>query len=729
MLRSFRDLSLKLKLTLVLTLTSVLVLLLAFMAFFLFERVSSETALVRDLTSLAEVVGANSTAALTFEDARGAEVILATLRVRRSVVTASLFTADGRVFASYHRADAPPGPQPTTLEPDGVRVEAGHVRLFQGIFHDGERVGTVYLKADLTELQSRLRRYALAVLLLMGVGAVAALLLAMRFQAVIARPILALATAAKSVSQREDYAVRVTPLGSDEIGGLTEAFNGMLAQIQIRDGALQDAQHQLEERVQQLLQEVSDRKLAQAALRESEEQLRHQAFHDALTGLPNRALLNDRLALALAHAHRNLSRLAVMFLDVDRFKLINDSLGHSVGDELLRQVAARLASSLREGDTLARLGGDEFILLLPGVGEDAAAAKVAGKLLLALREPFHLEERELFLSASIGISVYPLDGTDPENLVKNADVAMYRAKEQGRDNYQLYRADLHMRALKRMTLESQLRAAVGRDEFRVYYQPIVDLPTGEIVAAEALVRWEHPERGLVLPAEFISVAEETGLILAVGGWVLRTACLEAQNWVTRGLPPVRISINLSARQFQQDDFVRQVADVLAETGLDPARLELEITESVAMDNADHTVEILQRMQELGVRLTIDDFGTGYSSLSYLKRFPLHALKIDRSFVQDIATDPRNAAVAQAIVALGHGLSIDVIAEGVETEEQRTLLQAQGCQALQGYLFSRPLPPHRFSALLRPRMVAELGVAETVPPGLPDPDVGPRLRSC
>jgi diguanylate cyclase (GGDEF)-like protein len=726
MFRSFHDLSLRLKLTLVLTLTSVLVLLLAFMAFFLFERVSSETALVHDLTSLAEVVGANSTAALSFEDSRAADEILGTLRVRRSVVKACLYTSTGRLFAAYHRPDAADDPAPQMPGFDGVRVEGGHVRLFQGIFHNGERVGTVYLKADLSELQSRLRRYALAVLALMGVGAVAALLLAMRFQAVITRPILALHDAAQTVSQGRVFTVRVTSSGKDEIGGLTEAFNEMLAHIQARDSALQDAQRQLEQRVQQLLQEVADRKQAQAALRDSEEQLRHQAFHDALTGLPNRALMNDRLAVALAHAHRNLSRLAVMFLDIDRFKLINDSLGHTTGDELLRLVSVRLSKALREGDTLARLGGDEFILLLPGLGEDAAAAKVARKVLTALRQPFHLDGRELFVSASIGISLYPLDGSDAETLVKNADVAMYRAKEQGRDNYQLYRAELHVRALKRMTLESQLRAAVGRDEFRLYYQPIVDLASGTIVAAEALVRWQHPERGLVLPAEFVSVAEDTGLILPIGAWVLKTACVEAQSWVRRGLPPVRISINLSARQFQQDDFVRQISTILAETGLDPSRLELEITESVAMDNADHTVSVLRRMQDLGVRLTIDDFGTGYSSLSYLKRFPLHALKIDRSFVQDIASDPRNAAVAQAIVALGHGLDIDVIAEGVETEEQRSLLQAQGCQALQGYLFSRPLPPERFGALLRPRALAEFGLG-VMPPPPHDPDVGPRLR--
>jgi diguanylate cyclase (GGDEF)-like protein len=701
-MRSFRDLSLKHKLTLVLTLTSFLVLLAAFTAAFVFERASSHRALGQDLSSLSEVVSANSTAALSFEDARSATEILSTLRLRPNVVTAGLYTSDGRVFAAYYRADSPRDLVPVRPEPEGMRQEGGHFTIFRPVVHDGQRVGTLYLKADRSEAERRLRRYGSALVVLMLLGGVGAFLLAGRTQAVISRPILTLAQAAESVSQEKDYSIRVPPQGGDEIGGLTEAFNGMLTQIQARDGALQVAQKELEDRVQDLLVEVADRKQAQAALRESEEQLRHQAFHDALTGLPNRSLLHDRLRLALIQAQRSRRSLAVMFLDLDRFKLINDSLGHSVGDQLLRDVGERLLHTIREADTLSRLGGDEFILVLPSIHGDADAARVATKVLHSLRQPFRVDGRELFVSGSVGISVFPMDGLDPETLVKNADVAMYRAKEQGRDTYHLYKPELHRRALERMTLENELRAAAARQEFRLYYQPIVDFQSGAIVGSEALLRWEHPDRGIVMPAEFIPVAEEMGLIHSLGAWVMQKGCEEARTWEHLGLPPIRLSVNLSARQLQQDDLVNQISRILNETGLDPALLDLEITESVFMENPDQTVVTLDRMKSLGLRLTIDDFGTGYSSLSYLKKFPLHALKIDRSFVQDITADPRNAAVAQAIIALGHGLSIDVIAEGVETEEQRVLLKAHGCHALQGYLFSRPLPAQAFAAFLEAR---------------------------
>ncbi len=663
-MRSFRDLSLKSKLTLVLTLTSVLVLSAAFLAFFFFERASSRAALARDLASLAEVVSANSTAALSFEDARSATEILSTLRLRPNVESAALYTASGQPFASYRRTNAAAEPLPSAPGPPGSRVEAGHLLLYHPVVHGDERIGMLFMRADTAELDARLRRYGAAVLVLMLLGAAGTVLLAGRMQAVISRPILQLARAAEAVSVAKDYSIRVPREGDDEIGGLTEAFNGMLSQIEIREA-----------------------------------QLQHQAFHDALTGISNRALLNDRLALALVQAHRSRHSVAVLFLDLDRFKLVNDSLGHSIGDDLLRAVAVRLQGTIREADTLARLGGDEFLFVLPSIHGEADAALVAAKILHDLRRPFVIAGRELFVTASIGISLYPVDGTDGETLIKNADVAMYRAKEQGRDSYHLYKPELHRRAVARMTLENQLRAAAARQEFRLYYQPIVDFRTGAIVGSEALIRWNHPERGLVLPAEFIPVAEETGLIHSLGAWVLRTGCAQAQAWDREGHPPIRVSVNLSARQLQNEELVPQIAGILEETGLDPGRLELEITESVAMENADHTVVTLNRMKRLGLRLTIDDFGTGYSSLSYLKKFPLHALKIDRSFVQDITTDPKDFAVALAIIALGRGLSIDVIAEGVETEEQRALLKAHGCDALQGFLFSRPLPPDAFSALL------------------------------
>jgi diguanylate cyclase (GGDEF)-like protein len=433
-------------------------------------------------------------------------------------------------------------------------------------------------------------------------------------------------------------------------------------------------------------------------LHASEEQLRRQVYHDTLTGLPNRALFQDRLALAVAQAHRHGKGLAVLFLDVDRFKVINDSLGHSVGDRLIREVAARLRSCLREGDTVARLGGDEFTLLLPDVGQAVDAAKVAKKVLDLVRMPFDLDGRELFVTSSMGISLYPDDGSDAETLVKNADAAMYRAKEQGRDHYQLYTPALNATALERLALESSLRRALAHDELLLHYQPILDVATRRLHGVEALLRWHHPELGLVPPAEFIPLAEVTGLILAMGPWVLRTACAQARAW-QHVQPGLRVAVNLSARQFQEAGLVGHVTDALADTGLDPRCLQLEITESSAMQNAQTAIQTLRELKALGVGLSIDDFGTGYSSLSYLRRFPIDTLKIDQSFIRDIGTDPDDAAIASAIIALAHTLKLTVVAEGVETEDQLEFLSRHGCDRTQGYLFSRPLSAERCTEVL------------------------------
>jgi len=422
----------------------------------------------------------------------------------------------------------------------------------------------------------------------------------------------------------------------------------------------------------------------------AEELVRNLAYHDALTGLPNRLLFQDRLALAVAQAHRHGKGLAVLFLDIDRFKVINDSLGHSVGDLLIREVAVRLRSCLREGDTVARLGGDEFTLLLPDVGQAVDAAKVAKKVLQLVRMPFEIDGRELFVTSSIGISLYPDDGKDAETLVKNADASMYRAKEQGRDHYQLYTPALNETALERLALESSLRKALAHDELRLHYQAILDVATRRVFGVEALLRWQHPELGLVSPGEFIPLAEVTGLILAIGPWVLRTACAQARAWQSV-LPGLRMAVNLSARQFQEANLVGHVTDALADTGLDPRFLQLEITESSAMQNAQSAIQTLRELKALGVGLSIDDFGTGYSSLSYLRRFPIDTLKIDQSFIRDIGTDPDDAAIASAIIALAHTLKLSVVAEGVETPGQLEFLARHGCDRTQGYLFSRPLP--------------------------------------
>jgi diguanylate cyclase (GGDEF)-like protein/PAS domain S-box-containing protein len=431
----------------------------------------------------------------------------------------------------------------------------------------------------------------------------------------------------------------------------------------------------------------------------AEEQVAYQAYHDALTGLPNRMLFNDRLTLAIANAHRGRHPLAVAFLDLDHFKRINDTLGHSLGDRLLQSVAARVTGCLREGDTVARLGGDEFTLILHDISQGDDAAKIAQKILEAIAAPFEVDGHRLYVTTSVGISLYPEDGTDAETLLKNADTAMYRAKESGRNNYQLCAPAMTSRALERLSLENSLRRALERHEFTVFYQPVREVRGHRFTAVEALVRWRHPERGLIGPGEFIPVAEESRLILPLGEWVLREACRQAQDWHTSGLPGLRVAVNLSARQFQQQGLVETVERVLAETSFPASCLELEITESIAMNNLEVTHVILRSLRELGVKISIDDFGTGHSSLGYLKRFPIDALKIDQTFVQDVTTDPHDAAIVAAVISLGHSLGLRVVAEGVETVEQLSYLQNEGCDEMQGFLLSQPLEPNEIRTRL------------------------------
>ncbi len=425
--------------------------------------------------------------------------------------------------------------------------------------------------------------------------------------------------------------------------------------------------------------------------RRVEEMLRHQASHDSLTGLPNRMLFDDRLSLALAHAHRRGEMLAVVFLDLDRFKTINDTLGHAVGDELLQSAAQRLKSCLRSGDTIARWGGDEFTLLLPQITCVQDAAKIAEKILVTLRTPFQLKEHELHITTSIGVALAPYDGEDAETLLKKADTAMYHAKQKGKNNFQLYVSTMNTQALEQLVLANSLYKALNRNELVLHYQPQVDLKTGQIIGIEALIRWQHPVLGLLPPNQFVPVAEETGLIDSIGEWVLETACAQNRAWQLAGLPPVRIAVNLSARQFQQQNFVKKIVYVLAKTGLDPHYLDLEITESFAMQNVDFTISVLQALQEMGIQISMDDFGTGYSSLAALQQFPLHILKIDQVFINNSTTNAKGAALVKAIVALGHGLNLKVVAEGVETAEQFEFLRAIKCDGIQGYFFSRPLP--------------------------------------
>ena len=407
----------------------------------------------------------------------------------------------------------------------------------------------------------------------------------------------------------------------------------------------------------------------------------------------------------MAQAHRLGHRVAVLFLDVDRFKMINDSLGHSRGDRLLQQVSERLSLCVREGDTVARLGGDEFTLILPGLLKAEDVAKVADKILESLRQPFQLEGRELYVTASIGVSLFPDDGRDTETLLKYADTAMYRAKEQGRDGYQLYQVGMTETAVSRLAAESSFRRAAAQKELVVYYQPLCEIGSGSVYGVEALLRWHSPDSGVIPPSEFIGLAEVTGLILPIGGWVLKTACAQVVEWHRQGHEGLALSVNLSARQFLQPDLVAQVKSALQESALPPHLLELEITETSAMQNAESTVETLYELKALGVRVAIDDFGVGHSSLGYLKRLPIDSLKIDHSFVRDITTDPDDAAIATAVIALAHTLKLTVVAEGVETTEQLAFLRDRRCDRMQGYLLSPPLPADACLRFLDRRPVA------------------------
>jgi len=437
-----------------------------------------------------------------------------------------------------------------------------------------------------------------------------------------------------------------------------------------------------------------------------QEQLEHQANYDQLTGLPNRNLLLDRLKQAV-HSQRQVRSIAVVFIDLDHFKFINDSLGHTAGDVLLQKMAERLRSAVRDGDTVARMGGDEFILVLDDQHNEDVVFRAMQRIVAKVTEPMTIDGRELFVTCSAGISLHPQDGTDVETLLKNADAAMYRAKENGRNNFQFYLAEMNTLVNERLSLETSLRRALERNELILHYQPKHDLKTGRIVGVEALVRWQHPEAGLLYPDRFIPLAEETGLIVPIGEWVLRTACAQNRAWQDAGLPPVVMSVNLSPRQFRQDALFKLVARILSETGLRPEYLEMEITESMVMHNAEASIAILKGLQEIGVHLSVDDFGTGYSSLAYLKNLPIEILKIDRSFVHDIngASGKKDGVLAQAIISLGHSLKLKVIAEGVEEEGQLEFLKAHHCDEAQGFLFSKAVAPEACALLIASAMRA------------------------
>ena len=459
---------------------------------------------------------------------------------------------------------------------------------------------------------------------------------------------------------------------------------------------LHEAKESLEKRVEERTAELAraNRELQAeiAKLRKAEETIEYQAYHDLLTGLPNRAQLMLRFEHELVQSQRNQKKLAVLHLDLDRFKVINDSLGHAVGDKVIRAVAERLRSLTRKSDTLARMGSDEFIILLADINRAEDAALFARKIIDAMQRSFPADGHELYVTASVGISMYPEDSEKAEILLGNADIAVSHVKERGRNDYQFFNPAINVRTVERLLLESSLRQSVERGELVLYYQPEVNIKTGDVMCLEALVRWRHPNLGLLLPAQFIPVAEEIGFVTAVDEWVIRNACAQNKAWHDTGFPPLCVTVNLSAQQFQQPALATMVSRIVRETGLAPGYLDIEVTESAAMRNIELAIPNLSGLHDMGVKLSIDDFGTGYSSLNYLKRFPVHTLKIDQSFIRGVSTDPDDQAIVRAVIAMGHHLKMKVVAEGVETDEQLSFLRDNDCDEMQGFLFSKPLPP-------------------------------------
>ncbi|MDX1775200.1 MAG: EAL domain-containing protein [Desulfobulbales bacterium] len=445
----------------------------------------------------------------------------------------------------------------------------------------------------------------------------------------------------------------------------------------------------------EVIRNITENLSVETQLRDHQERLYHLVHHDALTNLPNRMLLQDRLSRMMTKALRNKNYVAVLFLDLDRFKKINETLGHEIGDKMLLEVGRRIEACVRKSDTVARLGGDEFAVILDDLQDVKFVAVVARKILRALSKPVLIQNYELYATSSIGISLFPDDCDNVDGLLRCADTALYRAKDAGKNNYQYYTADMNTRAFEFLLLESGLRKALDNDELVVFYQPIISLENDKLVGMEALLRWQHPEKGMISPGDFIPLAEETGLIEPIGNWVLRAACTQNKKWQDAGYPPVKVAVNMSARQFNKKNIAEQISQVLNETGLSPEYLSLEITESVIMQDVATTISRLKELQSMGISLSLDDFGTGYSSLSYLKLFPINFLKIDSSFVFNITTDSTDAAISESVVLLAHSMDLKVVAEGVETEEQLEVLRQQGCDYVQGFLFSRPLSAEEF----------------------------------
>lgn len=685
MIMSIERKSLRKKLMMLLMIVSCTVLSMVTVGFAISDWVDSRDAIYDRMRSQAGIIGNNSIAALTFHDPEAAVRTLTTLESTEDIIGAVLFDNQQHRFASYQRENTSLPLIPPTGEEGSLK---GTLYVQLPVTLDNEVIGSILLLSELGGWQQQQLHRMAIVLGLFLLSLLVAVLLSNVAQKLVTRPILNLARTAREVTDTRNYELRAEKVSEDEIGSLADDFNEMLNQIQLRDNELRDTHAQLEDKVNERTSE----------LLELTQQLEHQAFHDTLTGLANRATFDNNLQTAINYAHRHDKQIAVMFLDLDRFKSINDSLGHHVGDKLLIEMSKRLSKCLRNSDTLARLGGDEFAILLPDSSPNASA-NTAAKVIDAVRKQIHVEGFNLRITTSIGISIYPNNGEDAATILKNADTAMYSSKDAGRNQLNFFSQEMNACAERRLLLENKLRKAVNDHLFTIHFQPKWNTSNNQLVSVEALIRWFDADEGFISPEEFIPLAEDCGLIGAIDDWVCKNACLQIQSLFDDNRPNISLSVNVSPAHVIHKDIYKRVSTILDETGFPGQYLELEITETMIASEVERLYEDLNNIRSLGVEISIDDFGTGYSSLSRLKQLPLNTLKIDQSFVRDIGEDSGDEVIIRTIIDMAHNLNLKVVAEGVETDEQYRFIKRFNCDLVQGYLFSKPVPLNELAQMI------------------------------
>lgn len=673
--RFIQNLPLRYKLNGIIVSVTALMLMLVSVAYFFHQQQVIKQQATVELATLSRIYSDTCSATITFADQQGATDLLNSLVAKPTILAAAIISLNGNIFANYLKPNTSQTLISSILTEDNKNelVAAPKNKLFHlktPIILSHETIGTFLIIADFSDVEAAQQRFILFLSILFSVAILFSLVLSSRLQRHITLPIHKLITTMGNVAKSDDFSLRVHSVATDEVGQLCAGFNTMLKRIEQQSDLLQS----------------------------QKENLHFLATHDALTGLPNRTLFNDRLHKGLSRAKRNKTELAVLFIDLDRFKNINDTMGHDVGDMLLKTVANRLKVAVREDDTVSRFGGDEFVIMLDNVNMEHIQY-IINKIKTTVKMPIELQQSQVVITLSIGVSSFPQHGQTPDELIKYSDVAMYHAKNNGRDSAQCYFPDMTSTVHTRFNLGNKLHNALAGNEFTIHYQPQFDLKSRKIHSAEALLRWNVDGKE-ISPVEFIPIAEENGLIVPIGRWVLQQACQQAMSWQCPNQPPVMVAVNVSARQFFASDLFTDVENALKESGLPPSCLELEITESMIMTDIEKAISVMDRISAMGVEIALDDFGTGYSSLAYLKRFPLNKLKIDRTFVRNVLHDEDESAITRAVVSMALALNIDVLAEGIETEDQLNFLSDLDCNYGQGFLLSRPIPATKLLTLLK-----------------------------